>query len=244
MNSRRSKDWFLGAVTLFLWSFQGSCASQDPPTSLEVFTRFIDHLSPDATLYHVGSAACSDRIEPNPGHTPMVLWTDRNAGAYDGVLVDVFGPGGANFANRLVYFHWNIAKTSMVLLLHDNIVLDSTELSWSSPQEQVFAAVMFGPDHEPIAEILFGALYNKGLQQEEDAVVFFRMTEDGLQELTDVIGPLTVTQDTCFLESSTSLDLLLVEVLARRTKLRSSDYTASQAGRSTIIGRFLGLARN
>ena len=244
MNSKNRKQPFFGLlVAVILAAGPCSCASQENGSTPDRLLSFISRLSPEVTDSHVGPVSCDDRIRLSMDQAPRVLWSSRTPGAYDGVLVNVFGAESKNQANRLMYFHWNIANEVIMLLTHENIVMDSTLLVWNSAQEDVTSVFIVHSNYDPIAQVHFGAIHDRASGREVNAVIYYMSTADGLKEC---IVPSTVQVGgvgSCFIENSTSLESLLAEVLAGRESIKLKDYTPSDAGRNAILRRFLGLKR-
>lgn len=232
--------WFTLVVIAVVSACSCSCRTQRketaPPRELSVFMSMLD---PKGTLVHFQATPCEDRIQVPLNQGPIMLWTDNTQGAFDGMLVNVFGAGSANVANRLMFFHWSTADSTVILFAHESIVMDSTVLKWSTVLHNVTSAFVFKTNGDPIAQIEFGALHNKVSGAEEDAMIFYQLSGSDLLEHIVAGTSWPISDGSCFFQNSSALNSLVGNILAKREAIDPSAFSPSEGDKNVVLHRFI-----
>ncbi len=242
MLSRNHMRPVLVLFLALLWLRPCPCEAQEKDKPEDKLLSFISGLTLGAIVEHVDTITCDDALRLPREQVPQVLWTKSSPSAYDGVFIDVFGPPSPNYANRLMYFHWNIANEMMMLVLSENIVMDSVQLVWRSAQEGWHTVIIIRSNYDPIAWVDFYSVYDTASGMEQHGITHFLRTSSGISESFTMSSVLVGVSIPCLVEDSSALEALLADVLAAWEGLKPPDFTPREV-RNHILRRFLALKR-
>ena len=245
-STHNDNRWHYSILLAVLVFSASSCACVLPHKAIEPpeeLKAFMSMLEPKATLVHFEAQPCEHKIQATLDRGPVMLWTANTPGAYDGILVNIFGSGSANPANRLMFFHWSTGDDAILLLVHENVVLNSKKLKWNTVLEEVGTAFLFKTNGDPIAQIQFGAIRNLKSGIEEDAVIYFTQVGSEWRECVTPRVRVLINDKVCPFQNSQSLDSLIGGLIVEGATINTSAFSHSEPEKNVVMRRFINMKR-